>query len=563
MRFRRLFITFFAFTLAVFAALPAAGSPAATAGVNWQVSAGAGTPDSAVTAENFYPRAITIDVGDSVTWTSHGEAHTVTFLSGAAQPIPLTPSNVAPVDGNTYGGTGIVSSGRLSPNSTYTLTFTQAGTFQYVCLFHPGMNGTVVVQPAGTPYPMTQADYNETATVARQTDLGQGATLRLQLQTAPLQTSKNADGSTNYNVLAGASVGMSALMRFAPGKLTIAVGDTVTWISADMMLPHTVTFAPDGNYPDFPSAKAIAPAGGPTYDGSTFTNSGFIFPPGTPPIPGVPTTTSYTLKFTKPGVYTYHCILHDSIGMIGKIRVVAAGASTTLGPPIATVSNNPTLGPILTDAKGHTLYFLTSEIAGQPLQCTGQCLNFWFPLAVPTPTTDAVEGPGITGVFEVHARADGINQVYYGESPLYTFVGDKAPGDINGQGIKAFGGVWLAAQITPNTLIAPIVTAHPGNTGSSASFVVSFTSKQTGQGSVLFGPGTSCSGLVEVATQDLGAGTNSHTIQVKGNEMPGTVGDNGIQPGTTYSFMVVTSSSAGTETDNNGGKCYTVTIPSS
>jgi predicted lipoprotein with Yx(FWY)xxD motif len=341
------------------------------------------------------------------------------------------------------------------------------------------------------------------------------------------------------------------------------VGDTVTWTTTDMMDPHTVTFSPNGQYPDFPSGPAFAPAGGPTYDGTTFTNSGLMFPAGTPAIPGIPTTTSFTLKFTKPGVYTYHCLLHDANGMIGKIRVVAAGASTTLGPPIATVSNNPALGPILTDAKGHTLYFLTSEIVGQPLKCTGTCLNFWFPLAVPTPTTDAVEGPGITGVFEVHARADGINQVYYGESPLYTFVGDKAPGDINGQGIKAFGGVWLAAQITPNTLIAPIVTAHPGNTGSSASFVVSFTSKQTGQGSVLFGPGTSCSGLVEVATQDLGAGTNSHTIQVKGNEMPGTVGDNGIQPGTTYSFMVVTSSSAGTETDNNGGKCYTVTIPSS
>jgi len=92
---------------------------------------------------------------------------------------------------------------------------------------------------------------------------------------------------------------------------------------------------------------------------------------------------------------------------------------------------------------------------------------------------------------------------------------------------------------------------------------VSFTSTAPGQGSVLFGPGTSCSGLVEVATQDLGAGTTAHTIQVKGNEMPGTVGDNGIQAGTTYSFEVVTSSSTGVQTDNNGGKCYTVTIPSS
>src|SRR5207302_1129964 len=107
-----------------------------------------------------------------------------------------------------------------------------------------------------------------------------------------------------------------------------------------------------------------------------------------------------------------------------------------------------------------------------------------------------------------------------GEAPLYTFVGDKAPGDINGQGIKAFGGVWLAAQVTPSTLIAPIVTAHPGTMGTSASFVVSFSSTKPGQGTVLFGPGESCSsGLVEVATQDVGAGTTSHTIQVTGNDL--------------------------------------------
>ncbi|HEY8685565.1 MAG TPA: plastocyanin/azurin family copper-binding protein [Chloroflexota bacterium] len=561
MRFRQLLITLCAFAFAIFAALPATNSPAAT-GVNWQVSAGSGTPDAAVTGMAFYPPVITIDVGDSITWSANGDAHTVAFLSGAAAPPPISPAAGTPAGGTSYDGTGFVNSGIVTPGSTFTLNFTKAGTFQYQCLFHPVMHGTVVVQPAGTPYPLTQADYNEAATVAEQTDLGQGNTLRSQLQTTPPATTKNADGSTNYNVHVGASVGMASIMRFAPGKLTIAVGDTVTWTNTDMIDPHTVTFAPDGKYPDFPSPAAFTPAGGPTYDGTTFTNSGLIFPAPAPAIPGIPTTASFTLKFTKPGVYVYHCLIHDPIGMVGKIRVVAAGASTTLGPPVATVANNPALGPILVDSNGHTLYFLTSEIAGQPLQCTGNCLKFWFPLTVPTATTDAVEGPGVTGTFEVIARPDGINQVNYGEAPLYTFVGDKAPGDIHGQGIKAFGGVWLAAQTTPNTLIAPIVTAH-GSSGSSASFVVSFTSTAPGQGSVLFGPGTSCSGLVEVATQDLGAGTTAHTIQVKGNEMPGTVGDNGIQAGTTYSFEVVTSSSTGVQTDNNGGKCYTVTIPSS
>ena len=555
MLYRRLFVVFCSCILAAFAALPASSSHAVGAGMNWQVSAGVGTADNAVGSMQFYPGVVTIDVGDSITWTAGGDAHTVTFVPPAGMP-PANPG--APVGGTTYDGTSVVSSGILIPHTTYTLTFTAAGSFPYFCLLHPGMHGMVVVQPAGTPYPKTQAEYNEVATVASQASLGAGITALY--QTKPAASTTNADGTTNHNVLTGSSVGQASAMRFLPGALTISVGDTVTWTSADALNPHTVTFAPDGNYPEFPTPASLTPAGGPTYDGSTFTNSGVITPPGVT-VPGFPSITTYTLKFTKPGTYIYHCLVHDPNGMIGKIRVVSSPTAIP-APPVAVVSNNPHLGPILTDASGHTLYFLTSEIAGQPLRCTGKCLNFWFPLSVPTAMTDAVEGPGVTGTFSVIARPDGFNQVNYGEMPLYTFVGDKAPGDTNGEGIHAFGGVWLAAQITPNVLTAPIVTAH-GSSGSSASFVVSFSSKNPGQGSVYFGPGTSCSGLVEVATQDLGAGTTSHTIQVKGNEMPGSVGDNGIQPGTTYSFMVVTSTKDATETDNNGGACYTVRIPSS
>ncbi len=97
----------------------------------------------------------------------------------------------------------------------------------------------------------------------------------------------------------------------------------------------------------------------------------------------------------------------------------------------------------------------------------------------------------------------------------------------------------------------------------SASFTVSFDSSVPGQGQILFGPGPGCSGLVEVATQDQGAGTTSHTIQVEGNELPETVGDNGIVPGTTYWYEAVTMTATEKEVDDNGGKCYSVTVPGS
>ena len=93
-------------------------------------------------------------------------------------------------------------------------------------------------------------------------------------------------------------------------------------------------------------------------------------------------------------------------------------------------------------------------------------------------------------------------------------------------------------------------------------FQVSFQSSKPGQGMVYFGSGPGCQGLVEVATRDLGNGTTSHTVLVLGNDLPGTVGDNGIIPGVTYWYEVVTSGPSGQEIDNNGGQCYSVTIPS-
>lgn len=97
--------------------------------------------------------------------------------------------------------------------------------------------------------------------------------------------------------------------------------------------------------------------------------------------------------------------------------------------------------------------------------------------------------------------------------------------------------------------------------GETASFTVSFGSANSGQGYVLFGSGPGCQGLVETASQDTGTGTTSHRIVVTGNDLPGTVGDNGIIPGATYWYEVVTAGKSGTETDNNGGKCYSVSIP--
>ena len=121
------------------------------------------------TNDQFYPRHLTVKVGDSVTWI--GGFHTITFGPDAVRtqleknqfvPVPqasgapkliFNPKIAFPSGGNTYDGTGFVNSGILallaSPTSkappSFKLTFTKAGTFEYDCLIHPGMDGTITV----------------------------------------------------------------------------------------------------------------------------------------------------------------------------------------------------------------------------------------------------------------------------------------------------------------------------------------------------------------------------------------------------------------------------------
>jgi N-acetylneuraminic acid mutarotase len=116
----------------------------------------------------------------------------------------------------------------------------------------------------------------------------------------------------------------------------------------------------------------------------------------------------------------------------------------------------------------------------------------------------------------------------------------------------------------PSVQVTTAVTRIPGIPGAtSASFTVSFPSSKPGQGEVYFGSGPGCAGLVEVATRDLHPNTTLHTVLVTGNDLPGSVGDNGILPGTTYYLEVITVTSAGTEVNDAGGKCYSVAVPAS
>jgi predicted lipoprotein with Yx(FWY)xxD motif len=92
------------------------------------------------------------------------------------------------------------------------------------------------------------------------------------------------------------------------------------------------------------------------------------------------------------------------------------------------------LGAVLVDAKGLTLYGSTNDSGGTPT-CVDACANVWPPLSVDGTSLPA----GLDATrFSVVSRPDGAHQLKAGAWPLYTFSGDAKPGDVNGEGTGGF-----------------------------------------------------------------------------------------------------------------------------
>lgn len=308
--------------------LPGRAQPA-----TWKVLVGADTPDHGLQGQDFYPRTITIKAGDTITWAKNVVLeHTVTFLSGATRPeialpqpdrrLLFNPKVAFPQGGSSYDGTGVTSSGVIEESGkTYTLTFTTPGRYVYQCLLHPGMKGTVIVLGAGKA-PMTQAQVDKAAA-------DQWAASRAAGKQLLAAWKVSASGGVYTARLVGSQQSHLSLFRFTPGPLRVKAGSTVKWTMEDPYEIHTVTFQGPGTVPQFLvleqqaqgppkiwfNPKIVAPAGGPTHTGNAYYNSGILFPMS-PPGP-----TSYTMKFTKPGTYTYWCVVHVPEGMRGSIIV--------------------------------------------------------------------------------------------------------------------------------------------------------------------------------------------------------------------------------------------------
>lgn len=133
----------------------------------------------------------------------------------------------------------------------------------------------------------------------------------------------------------------------------------------------------------------------------------------------------------------------------------APGSSTSAPAPSATASaaaaaavelktESTKLGTVLADKKGKTVYWFAKDTS-TTLACTGACATAWPPvLGMP----QAASGSSLTGKFGTIRRSDGTVQATYNGHPLYTFEGDTAPGQTNGNGVIAFGAAWSVITIS-------------------------------------------------------------------------------------------------------------------
>jgi plastocyanin len=294
--------------------------------------------------------------------------HTVTFLAtGAAappfivpefdegfqlqfNPIALHPSSVScgSSAGNpcSYDGSALVSSGAIAnaaPSSFFVRLDVSPGTYTYICLIHPQMQGSIRVVP-DSARTSTVKQVQKAAAAQLAADTRQA--FEKEEDTNESSVKKNPDGTRTITVIAGTATRYVEITEMLPKNVKVRVGDTVKWVTTTLQDPHTVTFPlgpgsasvdplnfvcegaagdtapPGGPPPSFgcanpldSEAHVIPQPQGPTVisSRSTVASSGIIstLAPG---------PDNYSFSFSAAGSFPYMCRIHDN--MVGTVQVV-------------------------------------------------------------------------------------------------------------------------------------------------------------------------------------------------------------------------------------------------
>jgi predicted lipoprotein with Yx(FWY)xxD motif len=120
----------------------------------------------------------------------------------------------------------------------------------------------------------------------------------------------------------------------------------------------------------------------------------------------------------------------------GITAVLRAAALLILaGAPLAAPAHD-----LLTGKDDMTLYTYDRDVAGGGSSaCAWQCIRVW-----PPARADGMRGPGFGAI----TREGGERQLTYEGRPLYYFIGDRRPGDANGDGLDQMWHVVLLPRLS-------------------------------------------------------------------------------------------------------------------
>ncbi len=126
-------------------------------------------------------------------------------------------------------------------------------------------------------------------------------------------------------------------------------------------------------------------------------------------------------------------------GSNGNTATASENSASGEGGDTVSAGSISGLGTVLVDSEGLTVYMFAKD-TGTASSCYGACAQSWPPV-IAADKPSAGEG-AMSSQLGTTKRKDGTMQVTYGGHPLYTYAGDTAPGEANGNESTAFGGKW-------------------------------------------------------------------------------------------------------------------------
>jgi predicted lipoprotein with Yx(FWY)xxD motif len=152
-----------------------------------------------------------------------------------------------------------------------------------------------------------------------------------------------------------------------------------------------------------------------------------------------------------------------SSGSVASTSAAGGNSNSAAAAGGNTVSEK-TIGSqqVLVDSQGMVLYWFVPDTSSKS-NCSGQCAIYWPPVKGPL-----TAGSGVTGTLATITRSDGSTQATYDGHPLYTYIGDKSPGQNTGNGKNLSGGLWWEMTVSGSTP-APAGGGGGGSTATSTS----------------------------------------------------------------------------------------------